>query len=142
MTQKATFRRRLNACKNKRSQRFQSGVLPAVGSPGGPLPQFRTVHLPLPVTQSPASPAGTDVATPQPRTFAQNFGPVIIDGHVIRTPMDLGLQSYLEKQVLALRAAVQPENTSKAMDPKQEEYRQYCDEFYNHHTHRYTASPV
>ena len=40
--------------------------------------------------------------------------------------------------MLALRAAERPMNTAKAMDPKQEEYRQYCDILYCHHLHPYT----
>ena len=48
----------------------------------------------------------------------------------IRHPDDVDLNSRLETATLSMREGMRPTNTAKAMDPKIEEYFQFCDHVY------------
>ena len=45
----------------------------------------------------------------------------------VRHPDEYGLNSQLEQATLFIREASRPDNTAKAMDPKIEEYFEYCE---------------
>lgn len=49
---------------------------------------------------------------------------------MIRHPDDLALNSQLETAILQMRDLSRPANTAKAIDPKMEEYFQFCDAIY------------
>ena len=66
--------------------------------------------------------------------------PTNIQGMLLRDPNDLVLNSRLEQGVLQLRESYRPSNTSKAQDPKEEEYMQFCDALYPHDVHRHVLN--
>ena len=55
----------------------------------------------------------------------------------IRHPHDVGLNSRLEVATLELRDGMKPTNTSKTMEPKIEEFFQFCERVYPNDQHKY-----
>ena len=55
----------------------------------------------------------------------------------IRHPHDVGLNSRLEVATLELRDGMKPANTSKTMEPKIEEFFQFCEKVYPNDQHNY-----
>ena len=53
-------------------------------------------------------------------------------------PADVGVHSLLQQAVLATDDAITPENTLKAMEPKEKEYIEYCNKAYPNDLHRHT----
>ena len=57
---------------------------------------------------------------------------------MLRHPDDVALNSQLETAILQMREQSRPANTAKAIDPKIEEYFQFCDELYPQDQYRYS----
>ena len=60
-----------------------------------------------------------------------------VQDSVARHPDDVELNSRLETATLSMREGLRPTNTAKAIDPKIEEYFQFCDCVYPSDPYKY-----
>ena len=63
--------------------------------------------------------------------------PVVAEDPLLRHPNDVGLNSRLEVATMELRDGSRPTNTSKTMEPKIQEFFQFCELVYPLDQHKY-----